>query len=272
MTTDNVAYESEPVETTSADAPEVETSSVDTPVQPEVSESSEAEKLVPQETVNNLVAAKKKEAYEKGMREALEKFGNNQAEANDEVVTPTNEVAPSQDEDKLAKLVNERFEQEVARQQETLAKQQHEQKTAEVTTQLKSKFDAASNKYDDFAQKMQEAEATHLPDAFFAALNVVDNSGDVMYELANSPAKRAELLSQIDIASNPNVSQATRNAAIAAVGSHMDRLSQSIKTNEQGRVQPAANAPLSTVKPSNVGTNDGPMSVADYRNKFRGKL
>jgi hypothetical protein len=50
----------------------------------------------------------------------------------------------------------------------------------------------------------------------------------------------------------------------------VQRLSQSIKDNESAGKMRHPNEPLSQMRPSNTGTDNGAMSVKDYRSKYRG--
>ena len=84
----------------------------------------------------------------------------------------------------------------------------------------------------------------------------VDNSHDVLYELGKDRIKMANLETLAHMSPNDAIIQA-------------QRLSQSIKDNEVASKIKTPNEPLSQIRPSNTGTDNGAMSVKDYRAKYQ---
>jgi hypothetical protein len=75
-----------------------------------------------------------------------------------------------------------------------------------------------------------------------------------MYELGRNPGKVASLTTLAYI--NPQLAKL-----------EMKKLADSIKTNEQASEAPNVNEPLSQVKPSTVGKDNGSNTVSDLRRK-----
>jgi hypothetical protein len=88
--------------------------------------------------------------------------------------------------------------------------------------------------------------------------NQVDNTADVWQHLVSDPFKLATInqMAQHD----PNFAY-----------SHLQTLSQSLKDNVKAQNTRLPNAPLASLRPSNVGTDDGSRKeVRDYRKIYKG--
>jgi hypothetical protein len=93
--------------------------------------------------------------------------------------------------------------------------------------------------------------------------NKVDNTREVMVELMKNPTKIGAIQNLIDIDL-----RAGRHPTLAMA--EITRLSESIKANQKGAKYQSPNEPLSQLRPSNAGAgNNGPLSVADYKRKYR---
>jgi hypothetical protein len=94
--------------------------------------------------------------------------------------------------------------------------------------------------------------------AFIEMANAVENTGDIMKEVVDNPAKLDQLL---------NLSVSQPYAARKAMAS----LSQSIKQNEDAKAQDAqVRDPMSQIKPSlTAGIDSGSMSVKDFRKMLK---
>jgi len=91
--------------------------------------------------------------------------------------------------------------------------------------------------------------------------NMVDNTRDVMMDLANNPSKIGQLQSLIDIDI-----RAGRSPTLAMA--EMKRLSQSIKDNAGAKKFQSPNDPLSQLRPPTAGAgNTGALTTADYKQK-----
>lgn len=120
-----------------------------------------------------------------------------------------------------------------------------------------SKLNAGSKKYEDFDAVVTPLNLPQIPEIWTVA-EKFDNPADILYELGNNPAKLAQLR---NIAYSPEL-----------VKREMQKLSDSLKQNEEADQQKTASPPLSRPKPSNVGMGNGgskDLSVADYRKIYR---
>lgn len=84
--------------------------------------------------------------------------------------------------------------------------------------------------------------------------NNFDNTADIMYELGKNPSK-AVILKQL----------AQLNPKMGVL--EIQRLSDSIKQNQNARQVPSAQPALSQLTPSLTKTDNGPVTVSDYRNQ-----
>ncbi len=145
-------------------------------------------------------------------------------------------------------------EQMDARIDQRLQQKQQEQWLQGVQKQLNDKIEEAKTRYSDFDEVTRQVDFRTMPEIPVLA-NEMDNSMDVMYDLAKNPAKLGTILT---------LAQRDANAARA----YMKSLSESIKQNQTAlnqANQSKVNEPLSQVKPSNVGMDNGSHTVRDLR-------
>jgi len=119
-----------------------------------------------------------------------------------------------------------------------------------------NKISAGKEKYKDFDSVTGDVELARFPNVVQLMADHVDNAGDVYYELTKDRTKMA-MLEQLALMS-------PKDAIVQA-----RRLSQSIKDNEAASKIRTPNEPLSQLRPSNTGTDNGAMSVKDYRKKYK---
>lgn len=111
------------------------------------------------------------------------------------------------------------------------------------------------------AEKIADPEFADLYDAIgievqpnlILAMAHMDNKAKVVKDLAKNPSKYANILTLAN-GGSPRLAQLELN-----------KLSNSIKANEEAKKQPKVDAPLSQVRASNIGGDDGNLSVTDYR-------
>ena len=183
----------------------------------------ETEKMLKQSEVNDLVGRVRKEAREDGYNKAkLE-------------VDATTAVTP----DQIRQLVNEQADQKA---RELAANQ--------LINEFGNKMVAAKERYPDFDQVVGkinfEKAATLIP-----WINSLDNSADVMYDIAKHPSKFASLINLRD------------QPALAL--EELKNLSSSIKTNQKSQSLPTIDEPLDKIKPSTTGIDSGSMTIRDYK-------
>ena len=120
-----------------------------------------------------------------------------------------------------------------------------------------NKISPGREKYQDFDKVTGDIEYARFPNVVQLLSEHVDNSHDVLYELGNDRIKMANLEQLAYLSPKDAIVQA-------------QRLSQSIKDNEAtGKIR-IPNEPLSQLRPSNTGTDNGVLSVKDLRAKYKG--
>jgi hypothetical protein len=138
------------------------------------------------------------------------------------------------------------------------AQMQEQQQQAQMIVQdFFTKLSTGKDKYQDFDSVVGDIDYGKFPNVVQLANSHVDNTNDVIYELGKDRTKLA-LLEQL-------VRMSPRDAIV-----QIKRLSQSIKDNESAGKMHQANEPLSQMRPSNTGMDNGVLSVRDLRKKYRG--
>jgi hypothetical protein len=123
--------------------------------------------------------------------------------------------------------------------------------------QYEQKVKSGMGKYPDFEKAVTELNLPQNPHLNVLA-NSVDNSADVLYDLANNPRKVADL--HILAHTNPAMAQREITA-----------LSNSIKQNEAAKAQAQPNSPIEQLKPqTQVSMGSGTATVSDLRKIYRG--
>ncbi len=130
------------------------------------------------------------------------------------------------------------------------------QEAQRIVSEFVQKLSTGKDKYADFEQVTGEMDLANFPNVVSLA-NGVDNTADVMYELGKDRVKMASLQMLAE--------RSPRDAF-----TQMQRLATSIKDNQAATKVRSPNEPLSQLRPSNIGTDNGDMSVSDYRKKYRG--
>jgi hypothetical protein len=195
------------------------------------------EKMLKQSEVNELVGKLKRESYERGLKDGSVKQPEYTPQSTQERST-----TDTLSDDRVRNIIRDETEKQT---QLALA-----QKVANEFTQ---KIIAAkdSNKYPDFEEKVMQLNLPSIPHIVGWA-NSLDNTADVLYDIAKDPVKFANVLM---------LSQTAPHLAVQ----QLQKLSNSIKENENASKQPSAAEPLSQLKPSATGTDNGSMSIKDYR-------
>lgn len=199
------------------------------------------EKVLTQSEVNDLIGRKKAEAYEQGKRETLAQLQaqNQQAQATVSSMGGMQQFNPD-----LRNMVAEEAQRQL----------QHHAQMAEgnrIANEFTQKMMAAKDKYPDFEQTVSSLDFSKIPQIVKLA-NQADNTADIMYDLANNPHKIANLLTL-----------ANTDDRLAQQG--ISKLSQSIRQNQAVENQKSSREPLSQMKPSITGTDNGSMTVSDLR-------
>lgn len=215
---------------------------------PEQSYTAPAEKMLPQSKVDEIVKSVKHETAQK-----IHSQYTNGAQSQQQ-------TAPAIDLDEIKRVAAHEGREEAKRlHAETLAQQQQQfnlQRGEQIAAEFNSKLEAVKDKYSDFDATVKGFPFASFPNSVFISSGL-ENGGDVMVELAKNPTK----FDQIE-------SLALRNPALARA--EMEQLSKSIALNEKAATVKKANAPLSQIRPSSIGSDNGAPTLRDLKLRYRG--
>jgi hypothetical protein len=200
------------------------------------------ERLYKESEVNDIVGKKKQHAYQKGKADAMAELQNQQQpQAQPMDSMPTQSMHPDQVRQMIA---------------DEHAKTMYQLQVKQIHDDFNHKVMAASSKYPDFQETVSSLVSSghSVPLELMMLANSVDNTGDVIYDLAKNPAKVGALL---------NLTQRQDTAHLAI--KEMQGLSSSIKQNEAAQNMKNAPEPLSQLKSSYTGTDNGSYSVRDFK-------
>lgn len=220
-------------------APVVESTSSEAPT--ESKPSAPVEKMIPQSQVNRIAAREAREAAEKVRAEYEAKYGQSQQSQSQQPNQPANIGG-------MIQISPEQLRQEIHRAARDMSVESQAQ---EIERNWKSTMNAEMDRDPEFAQAYQDLDIESNP-GLLLEIYGMDNKVAVMKDLANNPSKYANILYL-----------AGQNKG-ALAKKELDRLSASIKANEQAQKQPKVDAPLGHLKPSNIGTDNGEMGVSDF--------
>lgn len=207
------------------------------------SEPIEGEKLLKQSEVDNIVKSVKQKTADKVREQIrLESYApQNQRPPVNPAEQENQSVDKSLSEDRVRELVNQESE-----------RLSNEAVANRIANDFQNKITAAKEKYPDIDQAIEKLNLPSIPHLAVWA-NSLDNTADVMYEISQHPSKFANLLT---------LAQQSPHLAVM----EMQKLSESIKKNQQDADQhKQANEPLNQIKPSPTGSDNGTMSIADYK-------
>lgn len=202
------------------------------------------EKFFKQQEVNDIVGRAK--------HEAVERYKRSQESGQ----APLSAPHVNASDDHIKRLAAEEAERLRHEWMQDAHRNAQEQEAQKIANEFFTKLQTGKDKYSDFDKALGDVEFRAIPHVVQLA-TMVDNTADVMYELAKHPTKIASLQQLITI--SPKLAYA-----------EMSRLSQSIKENEMAVKSKFPAEPLSQMRPSNTGTDNGAMSVADLRKKYKG--
>lgn len=119
-----------------------------------------------------------------------------------------------------------------------------------------NKLAPGREKYQDFDKVTSDIEYAQFPNVVQLLAQHAENAHDILYAFGNDRMK----MSQLEYLA----SKSPRDAIV-----QVQRLSQSIKDNEAASKIRVPNEPLSKLRPSNLGTDNGVMTVKDYRARYK---
>lgn len=214
-----------------------------------------SERLFKQSELNEIVGRAKHDAVESFKRQQQNQYAS---QSNQAPQVNQNQNAKSLSEDDIKRLAGE----ELSRQRDQWSKESQERSDAEMAQRIvsayKEKIAPGKDKYEDFEAVTNNVDMRYYPNVVQLLADYVDNSHDVLYDLAKHRTKLS-LIEQL-CAHNPQ-------DAIYEI----KRLSDSIKSNDSTSQIKHANNPLSQQRPSNNGTDSrNTLSMRDLKLKYRG--
>lgn len=218
------------------------------------------ERTFRQTEVNDIVKRAKSEAIDSFRRMQTERPDYVEQKYGDmrqpQVTQPQTQQFDGSPDERIRKLVAE----ESARHLENArleALRQHQDQQAQKTVQnFWNKVLPGREKYQDFDKIAGDIDFKAFPNVVQLLGDYVDNSGDVLYELGKDRIKMANL--------EQLANMSPRDAIV-----QVQRMSESIRDNETASKVRLPNEPLSQMRPTNAGTDNGAMSVSDYRKKYK---
>ena len=209
------------------------------------------ERLFKQSELNEIVGRAKHDAVESFKRQQQTQYAQQAPQSNQA------QSSKSLSEDDVKRLTSE----ELARQRDQWTRESQEKADADIAQRIvnsyKEKIAPGKEKYEDFEAVTNNVDMRYYPNVVQLLAEYVDNSHDVIYELAKNRTKLYQLESTC--AHNPQ-------DAIYEI----KRLSDSIKANESSSQMKHANSPLSQQRPSNTGTDSGgTLSMKDLKRKYK---
>lgn len=195
------------------------------------------EKVLKQSEVNELVGRVKHEAYMKGMRDAQ--------------VQPPQEQPQGQSMGGMPQITDDHIRQLIA---DEAQKQTQLAEVNKLISNFASQMESGKEKYSDFNETVGKlGDLKNIPHIVKLAAET-GMAGDVMFELGRNPGKVASLTTLAYI--NPSLAE-----------EEMKKLANSIKVNQEASQAPDVAEPLSQVRPSTVGKDNGSNQVKDLRRK-----
>ena len=206
-----------------------------------------SERLYKESEVNDIIGKKKHHAYQKGKADALAELQGQQ--------TPDGAhggIPQGASQEQIRQMIAE----EQAKQQQLMQQHQHQQQLDMIHDDFYTRVGQGAAKYPDFKEVITPLlmSGKQVPPEIVLLANSVDNTADVIYDLAKNPQKIGNFL---QLARDPS----TQHLAAEAI----QGLSKSIKQNELAQNTKNAPEPLSQLKPSYTGTDNGSYSVSDFK-------
>lgn len=211
-----------------------------------------AEKVLRQSEVNEIVGREKKSAVEAYKRQQQAESAQYDAPAR-----TTHNDSSFLNEERIRKMAGE----EAQRLRDTWvseAQTRAETETAQrIVKTFYDKISSGKERYEDFDKITSGIRLEKFPNTVQMLAEHCDNSSDVLYELSKNRSKMAQ------------IEQTAERFPEEALWD-LQRLSESIKSNEAAGNRRTPNAPLSQQRPSNIGTDSGGvLSMKDLKAKYK---
>jgi hypothetical protein len=225
---------------------------------PSSNETVHEERTFRQSEVNSLIGREKARAIEEYRRQQAEqphyiqqKYGEPAQQQ-----APTQSQAPLTSETEIRRLAAEEAQRFSDQRYQEAQKRYEAEAAQKVVQSFWNKVAPGKEKYSDFDAVTGDIEYARFPNVVQLLAEHVDNSHDMLYELGKDRGKMATLEQLAYMSPKDAIRQA-------------QRMSQSLKDNETASKTRTPNEPLSQMRPSNTGTDNGVMGVSDYRRKWK---
>ncbi len=241
-------------------AEELQDTNVGEELEAKAEETAPPEKMLPASRVNELVQKAKRDGARKmqeqldAARQQIEQLQGQQAQqpVQQQQQQPMQQQQPQgmtpEQMQQVMQMVQQKQQEEAERQHQA----QLEKEVNDVAQQYFGKLAQGRESFEDFDAVTADFDPAAFPQLVYLATQA-DNTAAIIYELQKNPAKLAQLSVLVD------KSPAQARKMIAS-------LSESIKTNDDAkRNLQEAQDPLSRLKPSPVGTDNGTKSVRDFK-------
>lgn len=217
------------------------------------------ERVFTQSDVDRIVGKVKREAAERRIQSEQQPQAQQQhGDAAQRPQTPSNPAAAMPDENAYRKIAAEEAQRLRDQWVQDARTRQEAEYAQRIVQQFTSKLSAGKEKYEDFDRVTAGIQFDRYPNVVHILSAEIDNAADVLYHLSKDEGKMAQLERD---AEDPRF----QHIALA----NARKLAQSLKDNEGAAKVRVPNEPLSQMRPSNTGTDNGVMSVRDYRQKYR---
>lgn len=214
---------------------------------PEIQQPAEKMVNLPQSQIDHAFKVAKSSAYEKGKQEALKEYqGQN-----------TSQGMSQEEFDRRVSQATQKHIEEVKKQFE---QDQINSYTQRVAHDFLSRIESAKDEHPELNDFARSGALGGFPNTVMLSMEV-DNTPDLVAEFKEHPSKM--VIIENLIAKDPSGTLARQE---------MKKISESIKANKSAKQRQTPNQPLSHIKPSNVGVDNGSVSgatVSDLRKMFR---
>jgi hypothetical protein len=219
------------------------------------------EKMLPASQVNELIKKAKRKGEQK-MQEQLDaakqqieqlqaQQGQQQApvQQQQQAQQPQGQNVDAQAiQQQVMQLMQQKMQEDEAKRHQ----EQLEKEVNEVAQNYFGKLAQGKEMYEDFDAVTANFDPAAFPQLVYLATQA-DNTAAIIYELQKNPSKLATLATLVE--KSPSMARA-----------ELAKLSQSIKTNEDAKKNlQEAQDPLTRLKPSPVGTDNGTKTVRDFK-------
>lgn len=230
----------------------------------ETRENSSEEKTYSPKEVGELVSRireeTRKKTYEKARNELMDEFQQASTQLNQSKPEPQRTLGgmAQLSENDIRRMISDETQKHYSLQAEQQEKSQREAMGKQIASSFINKMVAGKDKYPDIEEKLAELNLPAIAHVV-AMVEPMDNAADIMMELVNKPHKLGNLL---NLSQQPHLARRMLND-----------LSTSIKKNEEGAQVKLPRDPLSTIKPSVVGLDNGNannLTVQDFRKRYKG--